>query len=240
MVPDLFVTIDRAWNELALSPRAVEVRHRWVRTEPVLAQYADIREIVEAARDQLAPDRLHRDELQRALLRVAVRDADARLAMLFVLRPGLSDVARRYSPFWGDEDADAMVVELALERFAAGGSQSRRPAAAIVHGVRNRLWRLRLVQIAEAHSTGVRVPLRADMMEPQEQLPASELVLALVTEALERGYVSARGARLILLQRLFDVPSNDLAELERRDVRAIRKYRNRAESALTAVADVVP
>jgi hypothetical protein len=99
---------------------------------------------------------------------------------------------------------------------------------------------MRLLQVAQGEAAGRRVSFDADIEVSEHQLlSASELVLRVVTEALERGHISERGARLILLHRLCDVPTSKLAERDGRDVRSVRKYRNRAESALNEVAEVV-
>lgn len=237
-MPDLFTAIDRAWTNLASSPRATEVHQRWVTAEPTLSCAAKLVDLVPAAQGRDAADLDSRDSVQRALLRLARTDPEAQLAMLQVLRPGLSDLARRYAPFWHD-DSEAMVVELTLERFKSTATSSARPAASIVHGVRNRLWRLRQFQAAEAQLSGGYAPVDSDVESPVAAVSAGDTVLRIVTKALQRGDISQRGARLILLHRLYDVPTGDLAALEGRDVRSVRKYRNRAESALSAVADVV-
>lgn len=235
---DIFTGIDRAWADLARSAGAVPTLAAWVAAEPELADLGDLDEVVTAARDD--DDLDGRDRIQLALLRLASGDRAALLAMLHVVRPGLSQVARRYAPLWGDDETDAMVIDIALAKIAAYPTGSAaRPAAKIVHGVRNHLWRQRLRDIAAQEAMGSPMEADEETAAPERQASSAELLVRLVTEAVRTGYVSARGARLILLTRVCDVSTVQVAADEGRDVIAVRKYRQRAEAALAHVAETV-
>jgi hypothetical protein len=238
-MPNLFAVIEDAWQELARSPRARDVREHWVLQQPHLGIAGDLRGIVTSAQGREDPDYRRRAQMQRALLAIAAEDDDARLAMLVVVQPGLANVARNNRHVWGTDEANAMVVEQAIRRIISFPAGSRaKPAANIVLGVRNDLWRMRQRELAMSDATDALEPDEeplSDEVEPS----ASELLLHTVAAGMRSGYVSRRGARLILLHRMCDVPTEQVARAEGADPVAIRKYRNRAEAALLHARDAV-
>jgi hypothetical protein len=195
--------------------------------------------MVTSAQGREDPDYRRREQMQRALLAIAAGDDDARLAMLVVLMPGLSKVARNNRQVWGRDETIAMVVEQAIRRIMSFPAQSRaKPAANIVLGVRNDLWRMRQREIAISKATEVLEP-DEDALPVDAEPSASDLLLHTVSAGMHSGYVSPRGARLILLHRMYDVPTQHVARAEGADPVAIRKYRNRAEAALLHARDAV-
>jgi hypothetical protein len=236
---DLFAIIKDAWQELAESPKASDVRDRWVLEHPHLSVASDLRAMVTSAQGREDADCLRRDQVQRALLAIAAADDDARLAMLVVLQPGLSNVARNNRHVWGRDETSAMVVEQAVRRIVSfpAGSPAK-PAANIVLGVRNDLWRMRQREVAISDATEVLEP-DDDAVSDEAERSASDLLLDTVAAGVRSGYVSPRGARLILLHRVCDVPTEHVARAEGADPVAIRKYRNRAEAALLHARDAV-
>jgi hypothetical protein len=231
-MPNLFAVIEDAWQELARSPRAFEIREQWIRQQPHLSIASDLGGMITSAQGREDPDCRRRDQMQRALLAIAAADDDARLAMLVVLLPGLCTVARHNRQVWGRDETNAMVVEQAVRRIMSFPAESRvKPAANIVLGVRNDLWRMRQREVAVSDATEVLEPDEDAVLDEAEP-SASDLLLHTVAAGMRSGYVSARGARLILLHRMYDVPTERVARAEGADPVAIRKYRNRAEAAL--------
>jgi hypothetical protein len=238
-MPDLFAVIDDAWQELARSPRAFDVRERWVLQQPHLSTARDLRAMVTSAQGREDLDYRRRNQMQRALLAIAAADDDARLAMLVVLQPGLRNVARNNRHVWGRDETSAMVVEQAVRRIVSFPAASRaQPAANIVLRVRNDLWRMRQRELAISDATEV-LETDEDAASDEVEPSAGDLLLHTVAAGMSSGYVSARGARLILLHRMCDVPTEHVARAEGADPVAIRKYRNRAEAALLHARDAV-
>jgi hypothetical protein len=238
-MPNLFAVIEDAWQGLAQSPRAFEVQERWILQQPLLNVACDLNEMIMSAQGREDLDYRRRDQLQRALLAIAADDDDASLAMLVVLQPGLSNVARKSRHVWGRDETNAMVVEQAIRRIVSFPAGSRvKPAANIVLGVRNDLWRLGQREVAISDATEVLEPDDGPLTNEAEP-SASDLLLHTVTDGVRSGLVSHRGARLILLHRVCDVPTEQVARADGADPVAVRKYRNRAEAALLQARDAV-
>lgn len=227
--------LSRAWTGIG----ADGALDRWRLAEPTLAHHDALRSITDAARGDGAGDLDERDEVQRALLRLAVEDSDARLAMLHVLAPGLMQVTRTYAHRWGWSETEAMVVAGALERIIAFGDRAGvRPASNIVLGVRHDLFKRRLREDTRDRVLGQRVALD-DQVPSLDRRAAGEELLGLVGEGVRSGAITRRGARLIVLHRIYGLSTAEVAASEGRDAAAVRKYRNRAEAALADVAMAV-
>jgi hypothetical protein len=238
-VSTLLTDLTRAWCSVAHSCTSGTVLERWSAEEPTLGRFASVASIVDAARRRDTSDLDERDELQRVLLRLATEDDDARLAMLHVLAPGLTQIIRGYAPRWGWSETEASVVAAALDRIVTFGDRSVvRPAANIVLGVRHTLFERRLREISGDEILGEQVPLD-DEIPLVERQAAGEELLGLVGEGVRSGAITRRGARLIVLHRIHGLSTQEVAEAEGRDAAAVRKYRNRAEAALADVAEAV-
>jgi hypothetical protein len=232
----LLTALSRAWTGAS----AERVLDRWHDAEPSLRCYQSLSSITDAARGRCCEDLDDRDEVQRALLRLAVEDDDARLAMLHVLAPGLVQVIKTYALRWGLEETEAMVVASALERVLAfgRGDAGVRPASNIVLGVRNDLFKRRLRDDTRDRVLGEQVALDEEM--PTLDRPAAgEELLGLVGEGVRSGAITLRGARLIVLHRIKGLSTAEVAAAEGRDAATVRKYRNRAEAALVDIAAAV-
>jgi hypothetical protein len=97
MRPDVFADLDEAWCQFNHSPAALAAAARWWRTEPTLLPFPTTEALGRAARGQgVGAD--DGDSLLLALIRLARADSDAKLAVLWVVRPGLTRLARRYGP----------------------------------------------------------------------------------------------------------------------------------------------
>lgn len=232
----LFNQIIVDWQRFATSRKASRRLRAWTVFEPALAGIEDVTELITALRDSVDLD--GRDHRWRALLRVARTDADAQRAAIYALWPGLNRVAQMYGRRWEYEDTAAEVIGAALERIARYPVHRRSsPAANIVRDAQNRLHARRSRERALNDALGARVGLGdADAEEEVARRSASEELLSLLDEGVRCGRVSRRGARLILLYRVLDVPTEQVASLEGRRAVAVHRARQRAESALTPAA----
>lgn len=238
-MPGLLADVSRSWNSVLESPSAEQLLNRWFAHEATLVGHRSLRSLTTAARGRGSVELDDRDELLRSLLRLAIFDEDARLAMLHVLAPGLTQIARTYELRWGREETEAMVVAGALERIMAFGDRSDvRPASNIVLGVRHDLFERRLREDTRDRVLGRQVALN-DQLPTVVRQTAGEEVLGLVGEGVRTGAITRRGARLILLHRIYGLSTADIASAEGRDAATIRKYRNRAEAALADAAAAV-
>lgn len=237
-MPALFAEVSRAWASLSDSPHADVVLQRWQRLEPSVIRCGTLDAVIEWGRGRGAP-RQADDDVLRSLLRLAPTDDDARLAVLHVLAPGLTRLARGYTKRWGRNEAEAMVAAAALERIVAFGDRpSVRPSASIVLGVRHEVSQRALREDIRLRILGDRVPLH-DGLPSSEDITAGEELLGLVDEGLRSGAITRRGARLIVLHRICGMSTQEVAAVEGKDARTVRKYRNRAEAALVDVAEAV-
>jgi DNA-directed RNA polymerase specialized sigma24 family protein len=190
-------------------------------------------------RDRLELDQ--RDAKWLALLRIARRDLDARRVALFALWPGLNNLTKLYGRRWEYEDTASEVMLAALERIADYPMHRKSsPPANIVRDVQNRLhiWRQR--EQAADEVLGEVLELGAASTEATREDTSSSIeLLRLLNKGVGCGRVTRRGARLILLHRVFDVPTRQVASVEGRRDESVRKARERAEAALAAAAPAV-
>ena len=233
-MPALLTDLSRSWTGFG----ADAALDRWHCAEPMLRCYSTLGALTEAARTG-GGDLDYRDEIQRSLLRLAVDDTDARLAMLHLLAPGLVQITKTYAPRWGWDETEAIVVASALERIVGFGDRAGvRPPANIVHGVRHDLFERRLREETRERVFGP--PLALDDQLPTLDRPtAGEELLELIGDGVRSGAITRRGARLIVLHRLHGLSTAEVAASEGRAAAAVRKYRNRAEAALADVAMAV-
>jgi 5,10-methylenetetrahydrofolate reductase len=79
----------------------------------------------------------------------------------------------------------------------------------------------------------------ADGSDPGGDFAHAMQLVEVVRDGVDAGYVTRRGARLILLHRVLGTPTREVASLEGRRAAAVRKARERAEAALVAAAGAV-
>lgn len=232
-MPDLFSALDAEWTHFSRSREGQAALHRW-QHRTALA-FDDVPSLVQALRNRVDPDT--RDRLLHSVVRLAATDRDARRVVLQVLIPGLAGVARSYRLRWGRDEADSMVVAAALERIASYPLHRTRPAVSIIRDVQNDMHKARLREVALETALGDPFPLHQLRVLPEAATakPASDELLELVTEAMDGGSVSLRGARLILLHRVVGVRTADIARAEGRRPCTVRKHRQQAEAALVGV-----
>jgi DNA-directed RNA polymerase specialized sigma24 family protein len=238
MRSDVFADLDRAWERFARSRDGAAALHRWRQAEPLFEDFHSLCELVSAARGRPKmpePERVERDRLMFALVGVGRADIDARQAVLWVLRPGLTLVAKSYDHRWS-EDAAAMVMLAALERIArCPYTEAPNIAANLVADVRHSLWLARRRELTrEAIDATIPLTAASELPSVHETDPTAELV-AVVDAAAKRGAISSRGRALILAHRVLDVPTRDIAASEGRTPSTVRQYRTRAEATLVSI-----
>lgn len=232
-VPDLFSSLDDEWANFS---RSIEGQRALRRMQLRTAlPFKDLPALVQALRSRTDPDA--RDRLLHQVIRLAATDRDARRVVLQALIPGLVGVARSYRLRWGRDDADSMVVAAAWERIANYPLNRMRPAVNIIRDVQHDMHKARLREVAletvaAELSTLHQLPVLPEALARQ---PASDELLELVTDAVDEGTISLRGARLILLHRVVGVRTEDIARAEGRRPCTVRKHRQQAEAALAGV-----
>ncbi len=238
---DLFQNLDGDWANFERSRAGARALARWQSEEPDMVDVPSLVALVEALSERRRPQR--QDTLMSALLRQSRRDRDARRVVLKALTPALVKISRSHSRVMKREDAASVVVLAAMERLTNyTASRPGRPAANLVQDVRYTVHRACLREI----------PAPADQLqfvrfedvdlggfEPAEPT-ASEDLLTLLQEAVEGGFLTGEGGRVIFLTRIADVPAAVLAEAEGVRPSSIRKRRERAEAMLSDYAMEVP
>ena len=124
-MPDLLRTIAQHWAVTATHRGAPAVLARWQRREPALAEITRLADLAAVA--QSRTDLEKRDEVHRAIIRLAGTDETALLAELALLRPGLALIAWRHRDTWDHDEAQARTVALA-NRPREGRLSDDRPA----------------------------------------------------------------------------------------------------------------
>lgn len=234
-MPDLFTDLTYSWEAFATSTAGQRALRRWQFEELALEGFASLTTVVSAAqsraRGRAALDA--RDEIHLAMLRLASHDAEARHAALYLLRPGLRRLTRRYWDRFGDDTGSA-AVEAALDRIVNYPHGLPRPAARILRHVDHVLWRAHLRQLRSVPmSDGA---LEDEMVEYEPEISAGEIVVALVEQAVRSGKVSRERANLVLQHRILSVPTTAIAEQIGYPASTIRQWRSRAEAAIALEA----
>lgn len=228
---DLFTTLEQDWHTFSRSTAGSAALARWS-DEPALAPFEQVTDLIDVM--QQRADRERRDEVMLTLVHLAVRDADACRVVLHTLLPGLKRLAGIYGRRWGRDDTASMVIAAALTRIATyPPRRAAKPAANIIRDVQHALYVTRKRELRTERSIGV-----AEDLDPTEPYPTtdersgSEELVDLVTSAVTNGDLAAGDARLIVLQRVHDVPTRELADEEGWQPCTIRRRRRLAEAAL--------
>lgn len=236
-MPDTLTTLERCWTGFESSRRGARQLAEWQATEPALAPFATLDELIDAARGFDTVDLDHRDDLHLALLRLAKTDDDARCAVLHLLHPALSMTARLYTDTWLRDEVSSLVVVAALDIIIRYPDGRPRPAASIVRWVRRSLWK-------EAQRVHLTRPMARDYATLDEashvitdtRPSSADEVLDLVRIGLATGVLDKPKARLIVLHRILGVPTSTIAQREGYPASTIRQRRSRAEAAMATIA----
>jgi hypothetical protein len=239
--PNPFRSLAREWVALGRSAPARTALRRWSEVEPSLAGFDSPAEVV--ARCQRRGDPRSSNDLLGALLRLAGEELAARAVLQAVL-PSLA--ARAWRRRGGGaangggmcddvEELDIEIVTIALERIRElAGTSPQWPSQAIVEVSDARLrWAAQTARRRRLET----VPLQAfhDVALAEEDGPDDEFG-AMLLDVVAAGGLRRRDAALIYATRVLGFSPAEVAERERRDVRAVRSQRARAERTLVALA----
>jgi DNA-directed RNA polymerase specialized sigma24 family protein len=172
------------------------------------------------------------------LVRRSPDDPVARRLLLAALRPGLRRLTRRASAFWDFEEAESIVIAAAVERLADRQiTLPARVAAGVLGSVWTTVWNRRTRERWEEAYWGGRTEVEAlDDVESVTALDAERELAHLLDEAVRRGAVPAKGARLVLLHWVHGYTNAEIAELDGLRPCTIRKHRRDAELRLAEFA----
>lgn len=207
---------------------------RW-RDKSAIPEVPDMDGLMAAMQDSHDLD--GRDRLVYRLVVLAGVDRDACRVVLQALRPGLVCVSRDYARWWGREEASSMTVAAAVERIVTyPASRVDRPAAKIINDVRNRLYRVRVRELASDEALGRRAPaMELAAIAADEHRSAAEELQEVVRDALATQRITPAEAMLVLRQRVHDVPTAQVAEERGQRASTVRLHRRLAESKLTLI-----
>ena len=225
----LFTRLDAEWPIFA--GRRSNARHlkAWATNDEHLRRFATLDELVSYARTPGQP--AASDEVLSSLAARSGEDDVAARTLLQAILFGLPRMARNFKPAAGDDPDEiaAVVVAIAYEKIRTY-PHARRPrkiAANILldtrQAVSRRLCKRGPVEIPTAEV----LPLAS-----VERTPAERLVL-LVCEAVRSSRIKPADARIILLNRVLDVPADALAEENGCLPHSLRRRRLRAEANLS-------
>lgn len=235
-MPHLQRALDNEWEAFRVSAAGASALARWSADDPRYRAFRDLGEVRQFFERRNDADA--RDALLADLLRRSPDDHAVQRLLLTVLRPGLVGLARRAAAFWDHEEAESVVIAAALDRLANRTIAFPPHAASGVLGsVWTTVWERRKRERWEEAYWGRRAdPGVLEHVVAQHQGAPSDRLLTLVDEAVRRGIVSARGARLVILHWIHGYSNNELAELDGLRPCTIRKHRRDAEQRLAAFA----
>ncbi|MDP9389199.1 MAG: hypothetical protein M3Q48_15095 [Actinomycetota bacterium] len=234
---DLFAALDEDWLRWFASPAAPAAFARWAAVEPDVASTAGMSELVQLFDRPGGGTHQARDAVLLGLLRLARHDGDAHRTVLRILRAGLVNHATRARPWWGWDEAASAAVAAAVEQVRHYPMRrTGRVAANLLGDVWHAMWLVRQAERRhEALGAGTTVDELGDVADRSEP-PAAQQVLALVGEALDRGRISRRDARLVTLHRVFGYTNPEVATMEGCRPCTVRKRRAAAEAAILDLA----
>lgn len=235
-MPDVLSAIDARWRAFAAGRDGQAALDRWCVAEPTLARFPDLDHLGAAARStaDVGSALDERDEIHRALYRLAKNDRDAQLAALWLVAPALRRAAGAYVGMWTFDEAAAIAVGAALDRIVRYPHEALRPAACTVRWVRRALGR-EAVSTRRDRSEVQHAEVDIEAIDNPATHAADEL-LTLIDGALRAGYLRPAGARLIIDHRIAGTLTATTAADLGCPAATIRQRRNRAEAQLATWA----
>lgn len=228
--------LDDDWLTFQRSPGNIAALARWSVEDPRYADFQDLESLRSyfERRDGVEA----REALMADLLRRGPDDPVARRVLLAALAPGLRRLVRRAAAFWDAEEAESIVIAAAIDRFANRDiTMPTRVSAGVLGSVWTTVWNRRLRERWEEDYWGGRADADAiDRLEVRPDEAAMNELVHLVDEAVRRGVVSERGARLMVLHWVHGYTNAELAELHGLQPCTIRKHRRDAELRLAEFA----
>ena len=232
----LFTQLDAEWRELGASAAAAAAMCSWARDDAPLRGFADPREVVHFV--QRSDRRELSEEVVACLAARAPSDPLAARALLQVVLYGLIRIAADFrGATYSEEEVASVVIAMAYERIRTYPID-RRPRSVIANvlldtrqAVSRSLCRKRVPEILAADVGSTR--------GEEPEMSATDELLALLDEAVRGELLRLDDARLIVLTRIADVPTADLAVERGCAPQSLRRRRQRAEAALAAAVECV-
>jgi hypothetical protein len=234
---NVFRQLTSEWADLGDSPAARASMAAWAAPEPVLDRFDSPAQVVVWC--QQPGHSADANAIVAALVRLADDPLAARTVLQAIL-PALAERAWRASwstgssggsPWESMEELNVHVVGLAFERIRLlAGTTMDWPVTTIV----DRVWRrIRTLRDAAVRDRGQAVgwdaaPEVASAVEPT----VADRLTAELVRAVRDGRLRRADAGVIFTSRVLGYDPAELALRQRRDVRAVRKQRARAERAL--------
>lgn len=238
MRSELFTVLDRDWAHWRAGPRPAPAFARWATKEPVLGQLPGLGVLLGMFERSGRATHADRDEVLLAMLRLAPADPDAYRTLLHLLRPGLMNLTSRAAQWWGWEEAGSTVMASAVDRVSRyPAHRTDRVAANLLGDIWHSVWAVRQAELRQEAAGIEVVELEAvqDLAADDEPGIGQEL-LALVGDAMRRGRISRRDARLVALHRVFGFTNVEVAGLEGCRPSTVRKRRVAAEAVIAELA----
>ena len=234
MTRSLFQELELEWSDVVRSAAARDHLRSWAAAEPVLDRFTGLDDVVRFTLEYGHPGAS--DDVLRVFAAQAEHDQLAARVLLQALIPGLIPVAVSFrSAFDNADDSAAQVVTAAYERIRTYPIQRRprRIAANIVLDTRQTVSRAlqRRARFGEVPTAEIE-----QLVLAPHPVTAVDRLVHLVGDAVSRRVIDTRDARLILLSRVLDVSTADLAAEHRCLPQSLRRRRRRAETALAAIA----
>lgn len=238
MQSDLFTVLDRDWAHWRAGSWPALAFSRWTAKEPVLGRVQSLGSLLGMFERSGQATHADRDEVLLAILRLAPADPDAYRTVLHLLRAGLMNLTSRAARWWGWEEAGSTVMAAAVDRISRyPAHRTDRVAANLLGDIWHSVWVVRQAELRREAAGIEVVDLEAiqDLAADDEPGIGQEL-LALVGDAMRRGRISRRDARLVALHRVFGFTNIEVAGLEGCRPSTVRKRRVAAEAVIAELA----
>ncbi|HVT78717.1 MAG TPA: hypothetical protein VHD87_16880 [Acidimicrobiales bacterium] len=233
---DLFTLLDRDWQTWSRRPAAQHAMARWHNAAPNLRSFTSVDELMAVFEDRSARD--EHDDVLLALLAAARSDADARRAVVQILRAGLVALAVRARK-WSDwAEASSAVVAAALDRIGRYPEhRTARVAANLLGDIWHSVWAERQIELRHRAGWTHRVDVEAiDTIGESDEAGRGEELMTLIDEAVHRRRITPRDARIVVLHRVLGYTNVEVGRIEGQRPCTIRKRRLAAEAAITKLA----
>lgn len=226
--------LDDEWETFRSSSAGAGALARWRADDGRYLAFTDLADLRSSFECRKNPS--ERDGLLADLLRRCPDDAVARRLLLAVLRPGLRRLTRRASAFWDPDEAESIVIAAAVDRLADRTiGFPVNPAAGVLGSVWKAVWERRSRERWEEDYWGGRA--NPEILDEVAAPPAADAeLLCIVDEAVRRGAVPAKGARLVVLHWIHGYTNAELAAIDGLRPCTIRKHRRQAELLLAEFA----
>jgi hypothetical protein len=229
----LFTVLDLEWQAVGASAEAADAVRRWAVEDAPLVSFSDLRDVVQFVQHGGRSERS--DEVVACVAKRARLDALAARALLQVVLYGLIRIAVDFRPAtYSDDEVASVVVAAAYERIRTYPID-RRPRSVIANVLLDTRHR-----VSRTLCPATTPEILVDNLLPDDhgrpEMSAAEELLALVDAAVRAGRLRRDDAELIVLTRIADVPTEQLAAQRGCPPHSLRRRRLRAEASLAAAS----